>query len=275
MGIIVDPVECLDAAIEVLHQRPSALLTDLDGTISPIVSRPQDAAVDPATVDALQRLCRALDVVGIVSGRPVSELRSIVRAECLTYAGNHGLEWWEDGHSVVAPEARIYLPLVASTIRFVQDRLKLPGLLFEDKGVTGSIHYRQSADPRAAREAILGALAECPTAHGLRISQGRKVLDILPPVTMGKGTAVERVARSHDLRGILYLGDDSTDLNAFKELRSLTASGCCESLLLAVVSPEAPEELLAEADYHLDGVDSALAFLEMTARRLETISLNT
>ena len=269
MGKPINPAECLSAAIEILRQRPSALLTDLDGTISPIVSRPQDAVVDSKTVAVLRRLSRALDVVGIVSGRSVSELRSMINAEHLTYIGNHGLEWWEDGHAIIAPEVRTYLPLVAATIRSVREKLDLPGLLFEDKGVTGSIHYRLSPEPRETRDAILSALAECPTARSLRFSPGRKVVDILPPVMAGKGTAVERMVHTHHLRGVLYLGDDSTDLNAFRELRALNASGCCKSLLLAVSSPEAPEELLAEADYRLDGVDSVLTFLELTATRLE------
>ena len=225
--------------------------------------------MDPQTVDVLRRLSRALDVVAVVSGRSVSELRSMIQVEGLTYVGNHGLEWWEDGEAIVAPEARPFLPGVAATMRCLRERLDLPGLLVEEKGVTGSIHFRLSPDPREARQAILHALAECPPAHGLRISEGRKVFDLLPPVMASKGTAVRQLVRSHHLRGVLYLGDDSTDLDAFRELRNLRTAGICDSLLVAVASPEAPEELLAQADCQLDGVDSALVFLAITTSWVE------
>ncbi len=269
VGSAVDVADYLKAAIAILDRKPSALFTDLDGTISPIASRPQDAKVDSQTVSALRRLSRLLDVVGIVSGRSLSELHSIVNVESLTYIGNHGLEWSEDGHSVIDPAARPFLPRIAATVRWLEDRLDIPGLLLENKGVTGAIHYRMSPDPLAARGEILSALAACQAAHGLRISPGRKVIDILPPVASGKGTAMERMVRFHHLKGVVYLGDDSTDLNAFRNLRALGTSEDCDVLLLAVSSSEAPEELLAEADYHLDGVDNVIAFLKMVAARLE------
>lgn len=95
------------------------------------------------------------------------------------------------------------------------------------------------------------------------------VIDILPPVRASKGTAVQQFGRMHGLRGIVYLGDDSTDIKAFRELRALRASGTCDSLLMAVGSTEVPDDLIAEADGIVDGSDGAIEFLGMVASALE------
>ena len=264
-----DQKDCVGRAAAVLLRRPSALLTDVDGTISQVAPRPQDAIVDSEAVDALRRLTRLVDVLAAVSGRSISSLRSLIELDGLVYIGNHGLESWEDGHSVVTPDARVFLPRISATMSYLRQRLDAPGLLFEEKGATASIHYRLSPNPAAARDAILQNLAECPSARGLRISQGRKVVDLLPPIPVGKGTAVAQVVSAHALSGVVYMGDDSTDVDAFEELRRLRALGRCDSLLVAVVSPESPDDLAAGADCLLGGVEETVSFLNRTASALE------
>ncbi len=242
------------------------LISDVDGTISRIAERPEEATLEPRVLAALGDLARTLDVVAALSGRSITQLRSMVPVAGLTYVGSHGLEWWYRGRATIAPPARPFLHSMHATIESLRANLDLPGVLVENKGITCSIHYRLSPSPLEARDAILNALSDSEAASGLRIVQGRMVVDLLPPVGLNKGTAVRHLVRAHALRAVIYLGDDATDLDAFRALHSLRSTGQMQALLLAVESREAPEELLSVADCVLDSVETAEAFLDRLAR---------
>lgn len=259
----------LSAAWKILSRQPAGLLTDVDGTLSPIVDQPEMAGVHPEVPALLRRLVARLPLVAAVSGRPVSQLPEMVGVEGVVYVGNHGLEWWQGGRATVVPEAEPFLPAVAETMDHVRGQLELPGVILEGKGATGTIHYRLAQDTRRAREAILQLLVQCPSARGLQISEGRRVVNILPPIETSKGTAVQKLARDRGLSGAIYMGDDVTDMDAFQALSSLRRAGSCDSLLVAVSSPEVPADLLQEADYQLEGVDAVVSFLEQAAAFLE------
>lgn len=259
----------LAAARALLSRRPAALVTDVDGTISHMASRPEEARVQPDIVALLSRLVGRLDLVAAVSGRSIEQLRPMVGVEGMVYVGNHGLEWWEQGRSTVAPEARPYLPAVEATMAWLQERLELPGVLVEEKGATGSVHYRLSPDSDAARRAILQAVSHCPPARDLQVAEGRMVVNLRPPVPADKGSAVEQLVRRRGLRGVLYLGDDVTDLDAFRALRALRRSGECATFLMGVNSPEAPPGLAEGADHLLNGVDAVASFLQEVVNWLE------
>ncbi len=257
------------SVLALLSQSPAGLVTDVDGTISPIVDRHEMAGVDPRAAEFLRRLALRLELVAIVSGRPLSQLRHMVDVDGAVYVGNHGLEWWMDGRATVVPEARPYLPAIADAVRCLRDRLDLPGVIVEDKGATATIHYRLSPDSDFARRAILDAVAQCPSAQELRVAEGRMVVNLLPPIPIDKGTAIERLIRLRNLRGAIYFGDDVTDVDAFRALRSARDAGECAALNVAVVSSEAPPELLRQADYQLAGVDAVVSFLGQAADWLE------
>lgn len=261
--------DALAAARALLSQRPAALVTDVDGTISPIASRPEEARVQPGIVHLLRRLAGRLDLVAAISGRSIGQLRPMIDIEGMVYVGNHGLEWWDQGQATVAPEARPYLPALEATMVWLGKRLELSGVLVEDKGATGSVHYRLSPDPAAVRRTILQTIAQCPSAHDLEVVEGRMVVNLRPPVPADKGTAVERLVRRWGLRGVLYLGDDLTDLDAFQALRSMRQSGECDALLVGVASPEAPPGLAEGADHLLNGVDAVESFLRDLAAWLD------
>ncbi len=269
MDLPADLLDNLFEAQRVLSAEPAGLIADVDGTLSAIVDRPEEARVHPEVSGLLARLVVRLPLVAAVSGRSMDQLLSMLPVDSMVYVGNHGLEWWEDGRSTVVGEARPYLPAMAETMRCLRERLRGPGLLVEEKGPTGTVHYRLSPNPAEARETILQAISRCPSAREMRWSDGRMVVNLLPPVRADKGTAVERLVRGRGLRGAIYLGDDVTDLDAFRVLRSLRRSGECSALTVAVAGPEAPSALYSEADYRLDGVDAVVAFLRQMAGWLE------
>ena len=264
-----NPPDPLQSAQAVVASPPAGLITDVDGTVSPIADCPEDARVQPEARRALHRLTGRLALVAAVSGRPAAHVAQVVGVDGMVYAGNHGLEWWEAGRTTLVPEALPHLATVAATLEQLRASLKLPGVLVEEKGATGAVHYRLSPDAVAARQAILDAVAQCPLAAALWVREGRMVVEIRPPVRVDKGSAAETLVRQRRLQGVIYLGDNTTDLDAFRALRWLRESGVCRALLLGVYSPEAPPELVDEADFLLEGVEGAVDFLGRLAELLD------
>ena len=207
--------------------REAAILLDIDGTLAPIAPRPEEAAVPEPTKEELARLTRRFAVVACVSGRTGAEAQELVGVAGVRYVGSHGLE--------LEPEAARWSERIHEFARTVDWPV-------EDKGLSVAFHYRQAEDEDAALE-YLQEVAERATAAGLRTRFGRKVLELLPPVSADKGTAVKRVLSDAGLDRALYAGDDTTDLDGFRAL-----DGLAVSVRVAVSSDEAPQELVAEAD---------------------------
>ncbi|KPJ51372.1 MAG: hypothetical protein AMJ38_00770 [Dehalococcoidia bacterium DG_22] len=237
----------------ILAQRPFGLATDIDGTLSPIVDTPDMAAVTPLCRRYLQEIRRRVEVVAAISGRAPEVARRLVGLEELVYIGNHGLSWWRQGREETPAEAVPYEAMIREAKKELAVRLDLPGLLLEDKGPILALHYRLCADPQTAREAILDALAPWG-ARGLRIREGRLVFELGPPLDIHKGTALARLMETYRLGGVLYLGDDLTDVEAFKVLRHWREEGKGNGAAVAVANPESGPKVIEEADYWVDGV---------------------
>lgn len=256
--------------LELLASSPAGLITDVDGTISPIAPTPEEARLLPEARSALARLVPHLRLVAAVSGRQARQVAEMVGVPGMAYVGNHGLDWLEGGQLLASPEAQPYLPALSSCLSRLRDALADDGCFqVEDKGATASLHYRACPDPARARQRLLAAVRDCPESSRLQVTEGRMVVNIRPPVAANKGTAVERLAGRSGLAAVVYLGDDVTDLDAFRMLAGLRASGVLRAATVAVASKEAPGELLREADYLAQGVAAVAAFLQLAAGYLE------
>jgi trehalose 6-phosphate phosphatase len=220
----------------------SALVLDVDGTLAPIVARPELSEVPDETRADLRRLAERYRLVACVSGRAGEDARRLVGVPGVRIVGNHGLE--------LAPEAEA----LAHRIAAFRDETGLP---VEDKGLSLSYHYREAADEEAARSE-LETVARRAEAAGLVPRWGRKVLEIRPPVEADKGTAVRTLLAESGARRGLYAGDDATDLDAFAGLR---AAGLEHTVCIAVGSDEAPPELLATADLAVESPAALAALL--------------
>jgi trehalose 6-phosphate phosphatase len=223
-------VEARDA-LAPLSERPdrTALLFDVDGTLAPIVARPELATVPDETRVELRRLSGRYRLVACVSGRAGVDAERVVGVAGIQYVGNHGLEL--DGRANEFAEA------LAAFRRTVARPV-------EDKVLSLSYHYRDAPDEAAAR-AELERVAEQARAAGLVSSWGRKVLEIRPPVAADKGTAVRTLLERSRAERALYAGDDTTDLDAFA---GLAAAGLEHAVRIAVGSSEGPERLREAAD---------------------------
>lgn len=241
--------------VETLGRPPRAFITDVDGTISSIAPTPDQARVDPDCRRHLAELARRLELVAVISGRAAANVRAMVGIDELLYVGNHGLEVWRAGHIEAAPAARPYVGAIAAALDHIAvATAHIEGLLYENKGVTASVHYRLAIDPGAARQAVLDAFAAAAPGQGLRLTEGRMVLELRPPVEANKGTAVEMLVAEYGLRGAVFAGDDTTDVDAFRALRRLAQGGRLSALSIGVLAEETPSVVREEADVLVPGV---------------------
>jgi trehalose 6-phosphate phosphatase len=256
----------LPGPMAVLLADPSttALLTDFDGTLSPIVAEPDAAVALPGAPAVLARLAVHFAAVAVVSGRPVAFLaRSLVGAgPSVRLFGIYGLEWWERDEVRVAPEAEPWLAPVAEAVA-AASREAPAGVGVEAKGVALAIHWRQA--PEAEDWALEFARAWAQRT-GLVVQTGRKALDLRPPLSIDKGEVVERLAAG--CSAACFAGDDVGDLAAFAALDRLAVRGL-HVVRLAVADEESPPELAATADIVVDGPAGALDLLDRLATAAE------
>jgi len=200
------------------------VITDYDGTLTPLVSTPGAAVLAPSVRATLARLARAERArLAILSGRGLADLRARVALEGVVYGGCHGLEI--TGRRLHFRHPRAHRAGVTATERALAAVLpSVPGALLECKGLAVSLHYRHVVPARrpAVREIAEQILRRRPD---LTLVKGHLVYDFLPRVGWHKGTAarwmVSRMVRTLPARRavIVYAGDDASDEMAFEALR--------------------------------------------------------
>ncbi len=236
------------------------LITDIDGTISPMAETPQAAQVTPTSRDLLRRLGDQLALVAAISGRAAANAREKVGLPEMVYVGNHGLERWHEGHIDVPPEAAAARPAIEQVIAALQPHIA-PGMIIEDKGVTLAIHYRTTADPAGVQAAIAPLLERLCRDLGLRLAPGKLSFEVRPAVDLHKGTAFTRLVSDYTLAAAVYLGDDVTDADALRAARDLRHAGICFAVGIGVESDETPAPVQEAADLLVSGVPGVEAFL--------------
>ena len=239
--------------LDALRARPdrSAILTDFDGTLAPIVEDWTAAAPLPRAREVLETLARRYAVVAVISGRPVSYLAHHLGTR-LRLAGLYGLESMVDGHRVTAPGAE---PWRARIDRAVESATNRFGSLVEHKGLSMTVHFRTK--PELAQDVRVWADRE-QKRSGLELRAAKASVELHPPVDFDKGTVVELVVAS--LEAACFFGDDVGDLPAFDALDRLRDRGV-ETVKVGVKTAEAPSALLDAADLIVDGPAGALDLL--------------
>jgi trehalose 6-phosphate phosphatase len=236
----------------------AAIFCDIDGTLAPIVRRPEQAHVREEISLLLGRLGRRYGCVACVSGRPVAEARRLVGVGSIAYAGSHGAELLRPGE-----QRPTSIPAFASwegrVRKFVHARenvreLKLLRIRIEDKGPIKAFHWRDVPEEAAAETWLTGVAREAE-AEGFATHWGRKVLEIRPPVPIGKGHAVRTLVEATAVDCALFAGDDVTDLDAFDALDALAGDGTLAGAVrVGVRSAEGPAAIVERADVTVEGV---------------------
>ena len=248
--------------------RRAGVLLDIDGLLAPIVRHADDAHVPEPTRVPLVAVAKRYGLVACVSGRQATTARRIVSLGSITYVGNHGAEMLRGGSSKVEldPEVAKWAPRIrAFADESFTDDLRRLRVRAEDKDVIRAFHWRGAPDEEAAEAAVRG-IAERAESAGLVTHWGRKVLEIRPPVELNKGRGVRRLIEETPIAVAAYVGDDTTDLDAFAALRALVEEKQLEhALCVGVRSDETPAELEAQADLLVDGPRGVRALLSALA----------
>jgi trehalose 6-phosphate phosphatase len=203
--------------------------------------------------------------VACISGRRAANARQIVSIGSIAYIGNHGGELLRPGATEVEldPEVAAWTRRVHEFVAREWDQ-KLDRLRVrrEDKEAIAAFHWRGAPDEAAAHAAV-AELARRAEEAGLVAHWGRKVLEVRPPVELNKGRGVVSLLRTADVGAALYVGDDTTDLDAFRGLRELVEEGqLSDAICVGVRSDETPPDLEQEADVLVDGPMGVRALLE-------------
>lgn len=234
--------------------RETGIFTDIDGTLAPIVPTPDMAEVSEELRSLLRKLHERFLIVAGVSGRATSDALDLVGIESLVYHGNHGFEILREGRVEIVPEAAPYADAIKELELRSHEELEPLGAFVEDKRITASIHYR-NVSPEVGNKCVEFVKSEGERL-GLRITVGRGVVEARPPVEVNKGTAVRRLVEEYLPKKAMFLGDDTTDLDAFRSLEALREEGYLDEILrVGVASAEGPPEITAEADLTVDGVE--------------------
>lgn len=263
------PDSRLLGALDALRDAPAevAILCDVDGTLAPIVARPEDAALVAGARPVLASLRDKVRLLGFVSGRALADARAIVGLDGCAYAGNHGMEMQQPGGEPgLASGVARHLPAIrAFADRWPDSRLAGAGVRLEDKGATLSFHGRGASDPAAAA-ALLDEVAREARERDLNPRPGREVLEVRPGLRVDKGTAVRALLARSGARRAVYFGDDWTDVDAWRALRALRSEGILASALaVGVRSTEVPTEVHEQADHLVDGPEGVLDALRHLA----------
>jgi trehalose 6-phosphate phosphatase len=253
---------------DVLADPARALVAvDFDGTLSPIVERPEDARPAPGAVDALRALADRVGTLAVVTGRSASaavELGGLADVPRLLVLGHYGLERWHGG-TLETPEP--YDAVANARRRLGEVLADAPdGVHVEDKHHSLVVHTRPAADPAGALVALTPALEVLAADVGLESVPGRMVLELRPP-GVDKGAAVLTLAAERGSASVVYVGDDLGDLPAFAAVAALRARGVT-GLTVASVDPsldDAPRELAERADLVLAGPPAVVGFLTALA----------
>lgn len=238
------------------------LLLDYDGTLTPIVESPDKAVLSKHARDLLERLskCPACKVA-IISGRALTDVKKLVAVKNLVYIGNHGLEIEGPGIKFESLVSLNIKSVIERIERELYEQLKfIPGVLVEDKGLTLSIHYRKAESEKEEsliKKITQRAVKPYIAKKEIRVGQGKKVIEIRPPIEWDKGKAAlwllgrEQFALGKNKVFPVCLGDDLTDEDAFMALKT-------KGLAVLVGKPKP-----SYAQYYLNDSEDVLKFLGM------------
>ena len=230
------------------------LFLDYDGTLTPIVSRPELALCPPEVKRHLEQLRDLPSIyLAIISGRSLEDLRKKVRVSDIIYVGNHGLEIeYPDGsHKKILSSART-MELKRITQNLQNSLKEIPGILFEEKGPILSVHYRNVPQKFFARVPQVLEEELQQWSDRWKMASGKMVLEIRPNVDFHKGKTVREILNTFPSQGLLpiYLGDDQTDEDAFRVLKG-------QGISVFIGTGTLP----SEADFFLKNPDEVQEFL--------------
>ena len=255
-------LEHFDTIEHRLRDRQLALFTDYDGTLTPIVQRPEMAILSDELRSQLQALANQT-TVAIISGRDLADVQHMVGLPSLYYAGSHGFDIAGPNNiRLQHKDAQPFLPdLDKAEIQLREQLNHIAGARIERKRFAIAIHYREAAEQvvDTIKKTVDTVLNHYPQ---LRQRSGKKIFEIQPDIPWDKGRAIYWLLNQLGLNqpGVLplYLGDDTTDEDAFQALKNHGVS-------IYVGAPDKP----TQADYFLQDPDEVKQFFQILIQQLK------
>ncbi|MDE2223278.1 MAG: trehalose-phosphatase [Candidatus Omnitrophica bacterium] len=223
-------LDFLDDILQSWANKKILLFLDYDGTLAPIASVPSQAVCPKENRELIERLSQIAHYqVVIIGGRPLEDLKQMVSVKNVFYIGNHG---WEIESSPLHMESLISVQAFSVMRRIKHDLTEqlssIPGVLLEDKGVTLSVHYRMVSQDKEfqVRRIFEHICMPYRRQNMIKVYRGKKVLELRPWVQWDKGKAALWLLRKQEVlwgKGNVlpfYIGDDTTDEDAFEALRN-------------------------------------------------------
>jgi trehalose-phosphatase len=213
----------LDQLGSQLKGKSISLFFDFDGTLTPIMGRPEVARLSFNTRELLRVLALRYPTV-VISGRSLDDITGRVSLKGVVYAGNHGMEIRSESFTMLFDQGKAVKAEMKKLLSLLKGMPpKFRGVIIENKGVTLSVHYRllDSRDVRAFTKRLKEIVRQSVESGLISLSEGKKVFEIRPPVDWNKGRAVDWIMQRRVFSSTvpIYLGDDVTDRDAFKAVK--------------------------------------------------------
>jgi trehalose 6-phosphate phosphatase len=250
--------------VQRLDGRRPVVFLDYDGTLTPIVDRPEDAVISEDMRDAVRRLAGRTTVC-VISGRDRRVVSQWLGIESLVVAGSHGFDLGECHESVATGFEELLLTVTERLHGAVNE---LPGAVIEPKRFSVAVHYRLVApQQRPLVTAVVDTLlADYP--EQLKLTRGKMVYEIQPNLDWDKGKALQYLRRTLRVDGAefvpLYLGDDITDEDAFKALKG-PANGKGIGVIVADTTDPEQAGRATAAEFVLESIGEVQRFLDTLA----------
>jgi trehalose 6-phosphate phosphatase len=248
---------------------------DFDGTLSPIVHDPKQAVIHPDAPATLAALAACFRAVVVITGRPVRQVVELGHLEevadalpdgaRLAVMGQYGHERWDSSsREFTSPEPPPGLQSFREELPGLLSDQQADDALVEEKGLAVAVHTRRLPHPRQTFRRLSETLNDAAQRHGLTLEPGRLVLEVRAP-GMHKGLAVRAAIEEYAAGGVVFVGDDLGDIEAFEAVRALRDEERLPALLVCSTSDEQPA--LAElSDVVVAGPSGVVALLaELTA----------
>lgn len=254
-------MESLEQIGVLIDHRQVALFLDFDGTLAPIVPHPDDAHCVEGMEELLEKLGHHC-TLAIISGRDRRDVEQRVAVGDIFYAGSHGFDiQGPEGQRYEQHEGKNFLPMLHKAADALKKDLEgVEGAIVEKKVYSLAIHYRMVSEAQVDRviKAVEAAHKQFPM---LRLAEGKKIYEFQPDVAWDKGRAVRWLLEALELnhRGVvtLYIGDDTTDEDAFRVLHNHD---------IGIAVQETPKKTAAR--YTLKDPQEVKAFLEVLLKEI-------
>lgn len=239
------------------------LLTDFDGTLTPIREHPDLAVLSEEARNVLLKFSRNRTFfLGIITGRSLRQIKKLVNIPGVLYAANHGIELEGPGIRFSSSEAKkARCNLWHMYMRLFKSLRHIEGVYLEDKGYTISLHYRlvkKASDVEFITKTLDSIIKPYLERKMLFLTTGKMVYEIRPPVKWNKATTIQWLLTNYfplEFSGdalLVYLGDDQADIEVFTALDG-------KRLTIYVGTPSDT----SAADYYVNSPDEVKTFLEL------------